>query len=282
MNMGPTGIDGLLNFRDLGGLPLVSGGTTRPGVLWRSGALGDVTDAGREQLASSPIDVVVDLRTDAERQMAPDRLPTTRPIRSVELALLGGALADLARAVADARGSAGSTGDQTGQRLSAAVEALPSLAQMYLSMLSENAAVFVEVAKVVAGTRGDGAGDVTITGDSPAGVLIHCTAGKDRTGLAIALLLDTVGVRREAIVADYASSAANLAGEWADGMLAMVAMTGVPVTAKLVEIIAGSPGSAIEGALTWVDSTYGGTAEYLRSQGLEAAELEAMVRRLTA
>ena len=51
-------------------------------------------------------------------------------------------------------------------------------------------------------------------------VVFHCTAGKDRTGVLAALMLAAVGADRGAIVADYAATSANLAGEWARKMLA--------------------------------------------------------------
>ena len=59
-------------------------------------------------------------------------------------------------------------------------------------------------------------------------MLVHCTAGKDRTGVAIALLLDAVGAERDAVVADYAASEANLSGAWADRMFAMIDAMGIP------------------------------------------------------
>lgn len=89
-------IEGLYNFRDTGGLPLAAGGATRPGVLYRSDALSAVTDAGLTALAQTSIGVVVDFRTPAERTTAPDRLPPSRPFRTVDLSILEGAMADMA------------------------------------------------------------------------------------------------------------------------------------------------------------------------------------------
>ena len=94
-------------------------------------------------------------------------------------------------------------------------------------------------------------------------MLVHCTAGKDRTGVAIALLLDAVGAERDAVVADYAASEANLSGAWADSMFAMIDAMGVPRTPTLDELIAATPPAAIEEALAWVDREHGGSAAYL-------------------
>ena len=79
----PSSPEGTHNFRDVGGLPVVSGDRTRVGVLYRSDALSDLTPRGLDQLAASDIEVVIDFRTDTERQMAPDRLPASPPPRSI-------------------------------------------------------------------------------------------------------------------------------------------------------------------------------------------------------
>ena len=68
-------VGGLHNFRDTGGTALRAGGETRAGVLYRSDALGTLTDAGLEVFAETPIGVVVDFRTPHERAALPDRLP---------------------------------------------------------------------------------------------------------------------------------------------------------------------------------------------------------------
>jgi protein-tyrosine phosphatase len=115
-----------------------------------------------------------------------------------------------------------------------------------------------------------------------AAVLVHCTAGKDRTGVAVALLLDAIGADRDAIIADYTSSEQNLSGEWAAGMFALLEMMGAPRTPQLDALIAATPSEAITEALDWVDREHGGSAAYLRSGGLTDRELAALRARLGA
>ena len=261
-----SSLEGSFNFRDTGGVPLTSGGATRSGVLYRSDALSGLTPAGLEQVAATDIGVIVDFRTPMERMMAPDRLPPTRPYRVVELALLEGALTGLAQQAMQA-GAPGGDPDAAAAAVGEALAQLPSLGALYVSMLTHGAEAFAELARLVA------------TGE--VGVLVHCTAGKDRTGVAIALLLDGVGAERAAVVADYAASEANLSGAWADGMFAMIDAMGVPRTPTLDELIAATPPAAIEEALAWLDREHGGSAAYLRSGGLTEAELAALRRRLT-
>lgn len=263
-----TTIDGLHNFRDMGGIPLVGGGTTRHGVLFRSDALAALTPGGVEALARTPIGVVVDFRTPEERQMAPDRLPAARPVQLVEMPLLEGAMGQLA---GEALRALGSTDGTDASALTAAMEHLPTLGDLYLAMLQHGAGAFAAAARLVAAGR-DG---------EPTAVLLHCTAGKDRTGVAIALILLAVGAERSAVVADYASSAENLAGDWAGGMYAMLTQFGIPLTPALRTLVAGSPASELERALDWVEAEYGGAAAYLKSGGLTDAELAALRARLT-
>jgi len=263
-----TTIEGLHNFRDTGGLPLTDGGVTRTGVLYRSDALGALTPAGLAALAESPIGVIVDFRTPDERLAAPDLLPGDRPLRVVDLSILEGAMAEFAQ-----QALAAGAGNGLSEAQLAQVEGLiPTLDSLYIGMLQHGAAAFAAVARLVGASRDD----------EPTAVLVHCTAGKDRTGVATALLLDAAGADRAAIVADYASSQQNLAGEWADGMLHMVSSLGIPLSPPLTMLVTGTPPDAMEKTLTWLDEHHGGSAAYLQSGGLTDAELDALRDRLRA
>lgn len=255
-------IEGLVNFRDTGGTPLTSGGTTRENVLFRSEGPAAITPRGLDQLAASPIGVIVDFRTELERRSAPDALPDSRPFRMVQLELLEGALPGMATIAPD--------GVMDADRISRILAAIPALGDLYIAMLANGSSAFAEVARLVA----------SVTPDEPSAVLVHCTAGKDRTGVSIALLLDAVGADRQAIVADYASSAANLAGAWAERIQAGIRQLGVELTPSIVEIATGTPPEAIEKAMAWVDATHGGSAAYLRSGGLTDAEFAGLRRAL--
>ena len=258
-------IEGLYNFRDTGGLPLTAGGTTRTGVLFRSAALGALTPNGLDELAATDIGVVVDFRTQSERSAAPDRIPHSRPFQVVNLSLLQGAMSDMTRGLAPS----GAVPNQ--EQITEALKMIPTLGDLYTGMLKDGAAQFTEVARLIA------AG----TDDAPSGVLVHCTAGKDRTGVATALMLEVAGVEREAVVEDYAASAAHLAGPWADGMLSQITAAGIPLTPALQTLVTGTPPEAIEQALAWVDEHHGGAAGYLRSGGIGDAELQTLGARFT-
>ena len=259
-------IDGLQNFRDTGGTPLGSGGATRTGVLYRSEALSSLTPSGLDQLAASDIGVIADFRTDVERASAPDLIPDSRSFDVVALPLLEGAMTGFAQAARHAPDP-----DAAQRAIADALAELPSLGDLYVSMLGTGAASFARVARLVAAS----------VDDTPSAVLVHCTAGKDRTGVAVALILDAVGAEREAVVADYSSSAANLVGPWADRMRGSLTAMGLPLTPALDTLVTGTPAAAIEQALAWTDAA-GGAADYLQSGGLTDVELRSHRERLTS
>lgn len=90
-------VEGCYNFRDTGGLPLRDGGVTRPGILYRSDALTNLTPTGLAELARTAVGVIVDFRTPQEREAGPDRVPDSRPFKMVELPFLEGAMADMTK-----------------------------------------------------------------------------------------------------------------------------------------------------------------------------------------
>jgi len=251
-------IAGTYNSRDTGGTPLTDGGVTRPGVLYRSDALIGLTDEGMRTLSTSTIGTVVDFRSEVERADAPNRLGRDRAFASVELPLLEGAMTGMPAAA-----------DLGGDAARELLARIPSLAELYVGMLGSAAEAFAEVARLIARPSDEAYG----------GVLVHCTAGKDRTGVATALLLDAAGAERSAVIADYALSQENLAGEWADRMLERAKSWGVPLVPAITDLVTATPPQAIEAAFVWLDDR-GGSAEYLRGGGLSDADLGALRERI--
>lgn len=107
--------------------------------------------------------------------------------------------------------------------------------------------------------------------------LVHCSAGKDRTGLVVALVLDLLGVRDEIIAADYATSAENLDTEAARVVSQIQAITG----GYRVDLgLLGSPPELILEALARVRGHAGSVPSYLVRHGLPRDAIEGLRRAL--
>jgi protein tyrosine/serine phosphatase len=162
-------LEGTANTRDLGGLPTRDGRRTRPGSLLRSDNLQDLTEGDVERLLGVGLEVVVDLRTDVERAGTGPG-PLAGRVRHEELSLIRAQHEVAPGAVLPDRWADGATGAYL----------------HYLSDMPENVAAAV---RAIAG---------------PGAAVVHCAAGKDRTGVVCAITLEAVGVPREEVVADYA------------------------------------------------------------------------------
>lgn len=229
---------GLCNLRDLGGLPTGDGGRTRPGVLYRS----DLPLADDGAPASVPVwppATVLDLRAPAERRLA--RHPLAVPGTTVHTVAL----------IDDAR-LAGAAGDPWPPRAS-----LPAwFAGLYGGWLRERPEA---VARAV---------DVAARSATP--LLVHCAAGRDRTGVVVALLLSAAGVQRDAVVADYRRTEGNQ-----EALMVRLAARGAvrtgPGRARLGRL---ATPEAIERVLDHVDAHPGGVHGWLTGHGADAAALE--------
>ncbi|GII99698.1 protein-tyrosine phosphatase [Sediminihabitans luteus] len=235
-------LDGLANLRDVGGIP-AGDRTIRPGVLYRADSLAALTPAGRAQLAASSIGAVVDMRSSTEVLASPGWAPDAPHPRLHPMPMLEGAVQQLAT--------------------------MPTLEGVYRDLLQGAGEQFVQVARLVVET-------------APEGVLVHCTAGKDRTGVATALLLLAVGADREAVLADYALSSDNLDGPWMERTSAAVRAAGAELTPALVELLGGTDPVGLDRVLAEVEEQHGSVLGYLRAHGLTDAEAEGLQERLLA
>jgi hypothetical protein len=240
---------GLVNARDVGGIPLARGGRIRSGVLFRSD--GPIAGDSPPDLLPWPPTTIIDLRETNELATAHPLTADGTTIHSLPL-LEAVALSELMRA--DARES----GDLTA---------------LYSTTVEHGAANLAEVARLVATSTG------------PA--LVHCAAGKDRTGVAIAIMLSAVGVHRTEIIADYERTAANMPAVLERFRSQFLAASSTE-TADLEPIdLSQLPSGllttsvpAIEAVLDAVETHEGGAAGWLVANGLTEPELALLRERL--
>jgi protein-tyrosine phosphatase len=169
-------LEGCSNFRDLGGYPTAAGGVTQWGRFYRSDGLQGVTPEDVEELRRRHLATIIDLRTDSELERWGRGLLRSEPIRFEHHSMI--------------RLDGGE---------SLAAPETDDLAARYLWYLQVGATHIAESVALLA-----------TPGVSPA--VFHCAAGKDRTGVLAALILDAVGVEHDIVVADYVETAKHLEG----------------------------------------------------------------------
>lgn len=213
---------------------------TRAGSLYRSDALATLSRDGRAEIAGLGVSRVIDLRNTLDRRLGGrDKLRGTGA-RQLKIPMMSTAPRSELQHV--------------------------TLDRLYVDLLDNNADAFGAVLRAAA--------------DAPYGaVVIHCTAGKDRTGLSAALIQHVLGVDEATILADYALTEANLEGEWADRMHRKIHRFRVTMTPDLEQVLVGSPPDTLAGALTHLRATYGGIDEYLRRAGVSDAHLDRLRER---
>jgi protein tyrosine/serine phosphatase len=194
-------LDGAANARDLGGLPTDDGGVTAPHRLLRSDNLQGLTPGDVRLLVDDiGLRTVIDLRTDVEVELEGPGPLTREPqveIRHLTLFPESGGRTDVdADAVLpwqaygeDARRGSALPGTPPGEPPPPATRAIA----FYLAYLRDRPDNIAAALRAVA--------------DADGAAVVHCAAGKDRTGVVVALALSAAGVPRDRIVADYAATA---------------------------------------------------------------------------
>lgn len=239
MTDGGSLVPGSINFRDVGGLP-AGRGRTRSGVLYRSGNLAHVEEAGREVLSGLGLRRVIDLRDDEEVRWAPSRTEGLGLVTRRVPLFLGSVASFFADDV--------------------------SLPGLYSSLIEQSSDRVVEV------VRG-------VLEDQP--VLVHCTVGKDRTGVTVALTLAAAGVDTDAIIADYARTESLLPASRNREVVARIRALH-PEAVNLEELATKSPAHVMRDLLARLDAEFGSPTDYLRAHGLTEDEVAELRRVLVA
>lgn len=219
------------NFRDLGGYATSFGGSTKWATIYRSDGLQALTDADLELFESLGIRAVHDLRRDSEREARPNRVESDPNCLMAPVDQLG----EMAAVRSQLQGARG------GEEL---------LRSMYSEMVRHSARPIANVFIGLADAE-----------RIPA--VFHCHAGKDRTGLIAALLLELLGVDRDVVLDDYeVSGVLHVANPHSYQMLIDSGLEPAAAAGAL-----GAPRWAMEATLRDIDEQFGGAERYLVDQG---------------
>jgi protein-tyrosine phosphatase len=172
------GLEGAPNFRDLGGYATATGAHVKWHLLYRSDSLAWLTPADLHKVSQLGIRLVCDFRAAPEKQAEPDRLPAADPPAVADLPI--GADSFMVKDLRARIASADLAGLDLRQMM------IEANRQFATSFAPQYAAMFERLSQPA---------------NLPA--LVHCTAGKDRTGFAAALILTLLGVPRPAVMDDF-------------------------------------------------------------------------------
>jgi len=235
-----TGLDGrhlplrgTYNVRDLGGYLASGDRVTRWRILLRADALHRLDAEAHAVLGAIGVRTVVDLRSDEEVQRAPDQLS-------------GLSLSVLHRPL-------------YAPRTPTVLVSPRTLAATYVALIDERPQALVGAVR-----------DLAAPGALPA--IVHCTAGKDRTGMVVALVLSAVGVDHDVIVEDFEVTRRFLDGAFREELTRASAERGI--SADRIEDMLSMDPALIVGFLRRIYETFGDAATFLTHYGMTNEELE--------
>jgi protein-tyrosine phosphatase len=230
-----------VRFEDVGGQRVVTGGLVVLGSVYRIGG-SLVSDDDLDVLDTLTLRTIIDLRGSGEDRSVMQGFAAQRSIKYRHIPIQVASVAQLA--------------------------SVPSSV--------EGARAFMErVYRELVETHGPQLAAAISALDSPSPIGVGCAAGKDRTGVLVALLHETLGVPREVALAEYVRCAPNpaLVGE----RLVQLLPAGHQVTPGFRYILEPQP-AALLAALTWIDATYDGVEGYLIATGVELATIDRLRR----
>ena len=263
-------LEGTANTRDLGGLPTTDGGRTLPNRILRSDNLQTLSDADVQLLVEKiGLREVIDLRTSAEVLLEGRGPLRSRPEvthRHFTLLPERGRYTDVFAAEEDEVPDlpSGWLDSLLPRHVAEHDEGEPAPVRSYLGYLTQRGDAVVEALRALA-AQTQGAS------------VVHCAAGKDRTGVVVALTLAVAGVPHEEIAIDY-----GLSGDVIDAIIARLRAT--PTyggdTAQRNTADHAPRRETMDRVLELLDERYGGPIGWLETHGFGADEQAALRARL--
>lgn len=230
------------NVRHLGGYARRDGGRTAAHDIFRSAGLHRLTEGGIAALREAGVRTIIDFRSDQERERE-----VTPDVEAFGIRAL--------HAPVFQHHDASPTG--------LAQDEFPGYGYVYQRFLEIGRNAYRSFFQAVASSEG--------------GVLFHCAAGKDRTGVAAALLLELADTHHDEIVADYTLTETLLQplfDEW------LPQMKERGISEERARKLMGAPKEAIETALATIREEHGGAESYMRSLGLSTTTISAVRARV--
>lgn len=253
---GYMNLSGVMNARDLGGMPTIDGKVIQPGRLIRSGKLEHAKEGDARLLNDLGLRTIVDFRMERERELAPDPI---EKFSEASIEFIPVVNPSSAQGAPSANVAPGSSLRDVLQECKGSNDA----AREFIHALYEQLALseagrkgFREFFEVVIATAEQ---------DADSAVLWHCSAGKDRTGVAAALLQYVLGVPHALIIADYNASNLYTKTIIDDALLGLSDIMNENVR-ELVHMYYGVDDKNLLGAVAAVSKKYGSVDTYIEQE----------------
>jgi protein-tyrosine phosphatase len=241
-------IEGSLNFRDFGGYLTAEGQQIAQGRLFRCGMLSDIPAHAFADFSALGIDVICDLRREDETEMSPTPLgPPFEGRRHIPIA----------------------PGTSHELRNSMMMEAHSAEERSELMRV-----ITREIATDWTGAYKD---VMTALLETKQGFLIHCTAGRDRTGFGVAIIQLLLGVSHDDVYRDYLLT--NQSNDLIERIRHRMAEQQIDIDEGTLEVIARVRRPYLEAALEGIETEFGGLRGYLEAVGVGEIEIDELKSR---
>ncbi|MCB2079987.1 MAG: tyrosine-protein phosphatase [Novosphingobium sp.] len=243
-------VEGGRNFRDAGGYATADGRVVRRDVLYRSGSLGSLSLNGQQTVSGLGVTSIIDLRTVEERHQDMSNW--------LSVAGLGYWSRDYSMSMGDMRSLFSDPANLTRDGVHG------MMTEAYRRLPFEQAPAYRELFTRLEQGKGP--------------VVVNCTAGKDRTGVATALVLTALGVPYDTVRQDF------LLSNGAPGMDTLAGSSASPLAGLPPEVLAplsGVDGGYLDAAFAAITAKHGGVPEYLEAElGVGPKELATLRKRM--
>lgn len=245
--------EGIANFRDLGGYRTADGRHTRWGTLYRSGNFSTASRSDAAVLRSLGLNTLIDFRSAAEKEEEPHQIPEPLPFTLIEIPIMDGGDHSVADEIM-ARIDSGDFADFDPD------EFMLTANRLFASRFTPQFSEFIQVALAADGEP----------------VAWNCSAGKDRTGFAAAILLRILGVPFDTVLDDYELSKAYSLAARQKELLLLRLFKGEEAADKL-EVIMGVERAWLVAAFDEIDQQYGSFDAYVeQALGLQENDIESL------